>query len=78
MDSSMDGGFGFLHSWADDLDPAARRASVAGGAVVDLDGIYLPAGDAPAVAARSRAGAAASGALSTLTVAATWLLLRAS
>jgi hypothetical protein len=76
MDSSMDGGLGFLHSWSDDLDPAARRSVPGAGAVIDLDGVYLPTGDAPALAARSR-GDARAVALSALTVAATWLLLRA-
>ena len=76
MDSSSDGGFRFLHSWSDDLDPAARRTGAAGGAYVDLDGIYLPDGDAPAHAARS-GGAARSIALTTLSVAAAWLMMRA-
>jgi hypothetical protein len=48
MDSSNDGGFSFLHSWSDDLDPAARRRARFGGAVIDLDGVYLPDADAPA------------------------------
>jgi len=76
MDSSSDGGFRFLHSWSDDLDPAARRGSHPGTAVIDLDGVYLPDGDAPAVAARS-SGAATSLALTSLSVAAAWLLMRA-
>ena len=76
MDSSTDGGFCFLHSWSDDLDPAARRNSHSGGAFIDLDGVYLPDGDAPALAARSR-GAGATLALTSWTVAAAWLLLRA-
>jgi hypothetical protein len=76
MDSSNDGGFRFLHSWSDDLDPATRRASPGAGAVVNLDGVYLPSGDAPAVAARA-SGGAASATLSSLTVAAAWLLMRA-
>ena len=76
MDTSTDGGFGFLHSWSDDLDPAARRCVPAGGAVIELEGVYLPGGDAPAAAARSRGDGTAL-ALSTLTVAAAWLLLRA-
>jgi len=76
MDSSTDGGFCFLHSWSDDLDPATRRARSLGVAVIDLEGVYLPSGDAPAVAARSPV-AAQSLAISTLTVAAAWLLMRA-
>jgi hypothetical protein len=76
MDSSTNGGFCFLQSWSDDLDPAMRRAHSPGAAVIDLDGVYLPSGDAPSVAARSPA-AAHSLAASTLTVAAAWLLMRA-
>ena len=76
VNSSTDAGFDFLHSWSDDLDPAARRHTPAAGAVLDFEGVYLPGGDAPALAARSR-GDAQGMALSTLTVAAAWLLLRA-
>jgi hypothetical protein len=76
MDSSTDGGFSFLHSWSDDLDPASRRPQPGAGAVVSLEGVYLPGGDAPALAARS-SGRSASVTLSALTVAAAWLLLRA-
>jgi len=76
MDSSSDGGFRFLHSWSDDLDPAARRDGLTGGAFIDLDGVYLPDGDAPAVTVRSK-GAATTLALSGLSVAAAWLLMRA-
>jgi len=76
MDSSTDGGFCFLHSWSDDLDPAARRSRSGAGAFVNLDGVYLPGGDAPAVAAR-KSGAGASTTLSALAVAAAWLLMRA-
>lgn len=77
MDSSSDGGFGFLHSWSDDLDPAARRPAQGGGAVIDLDGVYLPDGDAPAFTTRTDHGAAKTVALAALSVAAAWLLLRA-
>jgi len=76
MDSSNDGGFRFLHSWSDDLDPAARRDTGRAGACIDLEGVYLPDGDAPAVGARS-GGAGRSIALAALSVAAAWLLMRA-
>ena len=76
MDSSSDGGLRFLHSWSDDLDPAARRATGSGGANLDLEGVYLPDADAPALAARSN-GAAKSIALAALSIAAAWLLMRA-
>ena len=73
MDSSTDGGFCFLHSWSDDLDPATRRQCQPGGAVINLEGIYLPDGDAPAVKARS-SGAAKSLAIAALAVTADWFL----
>ena len=76
MDSLTDGAFCFLHSWSDDLDPATRRARGGGVAVIDLEGVYLPEGDGPAVTARSMAGGQAL-AMTTLTVAAAWLLMRA-
>jgi hypothetical protein len=47
MDSSTDGGFRFLHSWSDDLDPAQPRAVPVTGAVIELEGVYLPGPDAP-------------------------------
>ncbi len=72
MNASQDGGFGFLHSWSDDLDPNTRRAAPTGGAVIDLDGIYLPSGDAPAVAIR-HSGAARAVAFAALTLAAAWV-----
>jgi hypothetical protein len=78
MDSSTDGGFCFLHSWSDDLDPAARRSCPPGGAFVNLEGVYLPPdGDAPALTARSGSGGARSLVLASLSVAAAWLLMRA-
>ena len=77
MDSSNDGGFSFLHSWSDDLDPASRRSVPAGGAVINLEGVYLPSGDAPAVTARTSSAASQALGLATLSVAAAWLLLRA-
>jgi hypothetical protein len=52
VDSARDGGFVFPQSWSDDLDPAARRVRIPRDPVVDLEGVYLPDGDAPAVAAR--------------------------
>ena len=77
MDSSSDGGFRFLHSWSDDLDPAMRRGAPAGGAVISLEGVYLPDGDAPAVVARTSGAASQALGLAALSVAAAWLLMRA-
>lgn len=51
MDASDDGGFSFLHSWSDDLDPVARSAPP-GGPIINLEGVYLPTGDTPAVEVR--------------------------
>ena len=77
MDSSKDGGFVFLHSWSDDLDPAARRVRIPLDPTIDLEGIYLPDGDAPALAARRNGTAAAQAvALTALSLAAAWLMLR--
>ena len=76
MDSSKDGGFVFLHSWSDDLDPTARRVRIPHDPVVDLEGIYLPDGDAPAVAARLNNARAQAVAISALSLAAAWLMLR--
>jgi len=79
MDSSSDGGFRFLHSWSDDLDPAARRAG-GQGPCIDLEGVYLSDGDAPTAARTRAAGRSGRGATSiallTLSIAATWLLIR--
>jgi len=79
MDSSKDGGFHFLHSWSDDLDPAVRHP-VTGPAVIDLEGVYLPgrAAHAAHVSARggSHVGIVGSLVLATLAVAAASFLLR--
>ncbi|HTU64371.1 MAG TPA: hypothetical protein VMF52_00355 [Steroidobacteraceae bacterium] len=75
MNSERQGGLDFLGSWSDDLDPAARHPVVHGEAVIDLDGVYLPDGDAPAVAARN--GAARGVAVATLHAVAAWLMIRA-
>ena len=77
MDLSKDGGVVFLHSWSDDLDPAARRVRIPQDPVIDLEGIYLPDGDARALAARrSGGGAAHAVAITALSLAAAWLMLR--
>ena len=75
MDSSKDGGFVFLHSWSDDLDPDARRVRIPQECVIDLEGIYLP-GDAPAVAARGGGARTQAVAITALSLAAAWLMLR--
>jgi hypothetical protein len=77
MDSSKYGRFVFLHSWSEDRDPAARRVRIPTGPVIDLEDLYLPAGDAPAGAARmNAAGAAHAFAVTALSLAAAWSMLR--